>query len=159
MELAFYLWLGGKGFGIKWFSFERNASAADLAANPDIISNDIPIDVKGKPLGWDEFAVRRQTLNDLHAYVLATDDFYPEVRFYGYLFGKEIREGGFRVGGRKEIPCYCIGMDAKLHDCLSLMTQQRRKKFDEENILGRIFLHHRQPALKQPGPPARYLSM
>jgi len=125
-ELAFYLWLGGKNRGVRWFSFKPNATANDLSM-PDIVSNDIGIDVKTRPSNWNDFAVRKQSLNNKHAYILASDNFYPEVRFYGFLWGSQIRT--FPIGGRPEIPCYVVSFDAILRDCSELMPSGSCRPF------------------------------
>ncbi len=117
-ELAFYLWLGGNSTGTKWNSFFMNATPEQLSL-PEIEYRGRSIDVKLRPNGWDDFIVRQQSLKADVNYVLASDDDYPRCVFHGWMTGLTVAT--CRIGGRREIPGYVIGVDhPEIKDCMML---------------------------------------
>jgi hypothetical protein len=122
MEMAYYLWLGGKNKGARWNAFFADTTKENMSA-PDIIFKFYPIDVKARPENWTEFIVRRQSLKIGHAYVLASDEEYPRCIFHGWMWGSEVAHR--RLGGRPDIPGHIIQADdAQLKDCMMMKWAQ-----------------------------------
>lgn len=116
-EMAFYMWLGGKG-SAQWNTFFLNATFDQLAL-PDITYAHHRIDVKLRPKGWRDFIVRCRGLNQSFVYVMAVDDFYPTFAFRGWLHGHEVAARS--IGGRAEVPGHIVELtDPALKDCMVL---------------------------------------
>lgn len=120
LEMAFYLWLGGKESGAVWNHRTRQTSTREEAKRCDVEYKDLQIDVKGQPEGWDDcHIIRRDQVEPLHIYVLGSVHRYPLCVFAGWMIGANIMK--CEIGGRPAVPGYIVAIDdPDLRDCMSL---------------------------------------
>jgi hypothetical protein len=125
MEVAFYLWLGGKDAARGNFEVHK-IRTRKMAKEPDIWYAGYEIDVKSRPenpVYKNHLIKKSQVDHDNRIYVLGVYDEYPFCIFDGWLWGRELKT--YPIGGREEVPAFKVPSNDPLltswqRDCMQL---------------------------------------